>query len=172
MPASGYEKLLRALRLRAAALRLGASTPAKTAISPEALGRLNSIVNTGSPEALDTMIRDLGLDKSAVARKAASRFFHWLTSYYHFGYDSIGDALHEWLTLEGADKLGEGGWHHYLRLAGCVLISPELRRGVQVKGRDGTVQWTLNVPASDDWLEFLEEGMYQLAVAKNRDRKE
>jgi hypothetical protein len=170
--ASGYERLQGALRRRATALGLSASTPTKEGVSLESLRKLNSAVKAGSPEALAALIQDLGLDRSAVAKRASRRFFDWLTTYYHFGYDSIGDALHEWLTADsGVDQLGED-WRRYLRLAGCVLISTELREGVPVKGSDGNIMTTLSVPTSDDWLEFLDEGMFRHAVAENRDNKQ
>jgi hypothetical protein len=140
-------------------------------ITPSALSKLAAIVQSGPQEEVDAMIRGLGLDRSPVAKKAASRFIDWMERYHHPDYGTVGEPIHSWLTADrGADQVAEN-WSLFLKTVACVLVSPELRRGLKVTHRDGDVE-PLGLPQTDDWLPFVEERLFLEAVAENRRRKE
>ena len=166
-----WRKLTKALPAGVHADALDHPVPYDRPITPSALSKLNATIQTGPPEVLDAMIRGLELDRSPAARKAASRFIDWMERWNHPGYGTIGEPLHNWLTADsGADQVAEN-WSLFLKMVGCVLVSPELREGLKVKDRDGRIE-PLGLPQSDDWLPFIEEGLFLEAVADNRRRKE
>jgi hypothetical protein len=139
--------------------------------TPRALARLAELVRTGAPEEVDQLVRELKLTISPVAKRAASRFIEWLGQYNHPGYATIGEALYTWLAADkGADQVAEN-WTTFLRMVGCVLISTEMKTGLRVGHFDEDKINFLGVPASDDWVPFIEEDLFAEAVADNRIRK-
>jgi hypothetical protein len=144
-----------------------------TTLTKEGLKSLFRVVQSDELDSLSESRKELGLDSSPVATKAAARFIRWLERYKHGedGYATIGDALASWLTADsGVKQVGES-WDIFLQMVGNVLASPELRRGIDVPVYGGPPR-CLSLPTSDDWLAFIDTESFQEAIVEDHYRRQ